>query len=381
MWLIPASQVLKSLGLKGVAYMVVGLLLLQSTMNYFHWGVGFSHCLSFIMGYLVVASFFRMHEKQVALKRILSGDKDIHEAGVRLHHAVDNDEERALLLSLIREQRADEQYGNTISEIRYCANELNQSSESLATNINHQSSATVSIAAAVTQISHSIDEISHCIDDAYQSAQTSKTKATLGSEKVSAVVDNMREVVSYIETSYQLLASLDERTKQVTTISSVIRNIAEQTNLLALNAAIEAARAGEHGRGFSVVAEEVRALANRSQASAKEITSNIDEVETQMIAVRNSMNAVLKRAEHTVTDAQEGDAVLKNILINTESVSDMLSAIAVASQQQGQASREISERVEEVAVAADTNNHTAKQSSSIAAHLYQLCSREGMLKC
>ena len=379
MWWVPAYQIVKSLSVKGITYTLVGLLLLQSLAVQFAWGAVWCHFLNVIAGYLMVASLLFMRDKQTLMRQVLAGEADIEEASI--HHAVSRDEERALLLSLSRERRVDENYSNTLSEIQHCADELNQSSESLATHINQQSSATVTIAAAVTQISHSIDEVSQRIDGTYQSAQESKTQAALGSQKVTAVVENMRDVVSYIETTYQLLTSLDERTKQVTAISSVIRSIAEQTNLLALNAAIEAARAGEHGRGFSVVAEEVRALASRSQESAKEITHNIDEVEAQMIAVRDSMNAVVKRAEHTVVEAQEAGAVLEHISMNTESVSDMVSAIAVASQQQSQASREISERIEEVAVVADTNSRTAQQSSSIATHLYQLCSREEVLEC
>lgn len=279
----------------------------------------------------------------------------------------------ALLHCLNRHDREIQTHGNTLSEIRYSANELTQSSEVLANNIRQQSQATNSIAAAVTEISHSIDDVSSRIDSAYHSAQESNASGAQGSEEIVAVLGDMQEVVLHIENTYRLLASLDERTSKVVVISTIIREIAEQTNLLALNAAIEAARAGEHGRGFSVVAEEVRALANRSHDSAKEITKNIGEVQTQMSAVKQSMVAVKSRAENTVMRAKEAESVFNDIADNTRSVSEMVSAVAVASQQQSQAAREISKRIEEVAQVAGDNAHTATQSSNIAAHLYKLC--------
>ena len=156
----------------------------------------------------------------------------------------------------------------------------------------------------------------------------------------------------------------------------MIRDIAEQTNLLALNAAIEAARAGEHGRGFAVVAEEVRALANRSDASAKDISETLEEMHSQMNAVKNSLDQVMRCTELTVNEADSAQQVLSTIAKHTQQVSTMVSAVLDATAQQSNAARDISERVEEVAITADENCRMAEQSSCIAGHLYNLCQEE-----
>lgn len=192
-----------------------------------------------------------------------------------------------LLLRLVREDtRTLQNHRDINSEINHSALEINSTSTALADNIKQQSGATDSIAAAVTQISQGVEEIATQMQHVYE---VSTNVHTIGKESgtiVKVARKNTEDVAAFAETTYDLLSSLEQRTTHVASISSVIRDMAAQTNLLALNAAIEAARAGEHGRGFAVVAEEVRALAIRSDDSAKEIASNIDEVQNQMNAVR-----------------------------------------------------------------------------------------------
>jgi methyl-accepting chemotaxis protein len=158
----------------------------------------------------------------------------------------------------------------------------------------------------------------------------------------------------------------------VTAMSQIISDIAGQTNLLALNAAIEAARAGEHGRGFAVVADEVRALAVRSQGSASEIATNIARVQESMQQVLVSMKNVVEKTDKSLQGVFSADESLKSILTTTDDVFGLIDEIAVAAGQQSIAAREISKHIETVADLANQNSYRAGQAAEIADHLHRL---------
>jgi len=160
--------------------------------------------------------------------------------------------------------------------------------------------------------------------------------------------------------------------KAVSSLSEDIVGIADQTNLLALNAAIEAARAGEYGRGFSVVADEVRALAARSQKSATDISENIKKVNAYMDGVEESMGLVLNQVAKCLTEASGTVENLKDISAGSISVVDQIQSIAVASEQQAVAAKEISNHIELVAASAQENSDMAKQTSEVAGYLVSL---------
>ncbi len=331
-----------------------------------------------LVGYLSLASLLSVDKDVRVLQKLLSETETIeHQQIVDQFSGGLVKLDWALLASESRYRRGMQQHDNTISEIGHSSSELSSTAEQLAANVLQQSQATASIASAVTEISHSIEDISTRIESAYQTATASYRQGEAGAKAIADVRSKMDDVASFIEKTYRLLANLDERTSKVSTISSVIRDISDQTNLLALNAAIEAARAGEHGRGFAVVAEEVRALANRSHASAQEITVNIEAVQSNMLAVKGSMNKVVSRSEQTVAIAQDAEAVLADITQNTLSVSELMSSISTATQQQSAAAREISANIEEVAQVAEENSYMASQSSCISHHLYELCYADG----
>ena len=305
----------------------------------------------------VLINFEQMDQEQL----ISASEKLATARGLELFHLASN------------ERRTLDGFRGTVSEIGYSAGELSSASSSLAANTSQQSQATNSIAAAVTEISHSIEEVSDRMRQTYESANASYHQGEQGLEAIDGVRKHMEEASTSVNETHELLENLEEKTTMVASISGVIRDIAAQTNLLALNAAIEAARAGEHGRGFAVVAEEVRALATRSHNSAEEISQTVDGMQTQMEAVRTGMQEVMERTRMTLDGADGAQEVLQNIAHHTQSVSDMVSAITEASAQQNEAARDISQRVEEMAIAAGESSQVAEQSSSIAAHLYKLC--------
>ncbi len=268
-------------------------------------------------------------------------------------------------------------FHQVVTEIGYSAKELSETSDTLAANTSLQSQATASIAAAVTEISHSIEEVSMRMQETQQSALQSYHAGEKGRERISEVREHMREVGDCVDGAYEQLGMLDEKTTTVSSVSSMIRAIAEQTNLLALNAAIEAARAGDQGRGFAVVADEVRALASRSYDSSQEISQILDQMQTQMAALKSSMDGVLSATRLTLVDAEEAEGVLMEIAEHTQTVSSMVQMITDAAGQQSDAARDMSSQVEEVALGATENSTVAERSSAIASHLYGLCQRQG----
>jgi methyl-accepting chemotaxis protein len=201
-----------------------------------------------------------------------------------------------------------------------------------------------------------------------------------GGAAIAEARSNTEQVAMLGDTTYQLLAQLEKNTQNVALITTVISDMAKQTNLLALNASIEAARAGEHGRGFAVVAEEVRALANRSHDAATEITHNIQQVQTQMSGVHQSMNDMVTCTQSSVGKAQEGEKILLTIVSNAQSVSDLIYEISTATEQQTAAVREISANIESVYQVAEENRQISLQSASISNHLRQLCRQNGAVQ-
>jgi methyl-accepting chemotaxis protein len=199
------------------------------------------------------------------------------------------------------------------------------------------------LATAMTQMSSTALEVAGYAQQAASSAKEADEAASDGADVVSQTSDSILQLSAHIENAVDEVKLLEESTGNIETILSVISGIAEQTNLLALNAAIEAARAGEQGRGFAVVADEVRNLAQRTQQSTAEIKNMIDILQQSSVSVANVMSKSQLEAAQSVEKAQLANDAIGTIRQSISRITEMNLQIAAAAEEQSLVAEEVNQ--------------------------------------
>jgi len=238
---------------------------------------------------------------------------------------------------------------NKAESVKHAAGEIQLVMKEISTASTHSSEATSSTAAAIEQMVVSVGMIAESARETERNSAQATELAKQGESQVGAAAGEIQQISSRIGTATTQIEGLAERTKQIGGVANVIKDIADQTNLLALNAAIEAARAGEQGRGFAVVADEVRKLAERTSLATKEIAQTIQAVQsdTQMVVV--SMQAVVPQVTRGTNMAEEAAHSLRNINNGTEATLEKIRDIVHATAEQTSASNSIASNVEQIA--------------------------------
>jgi methyl-accepting chemotaxis protein len=236
--------------------------------------------------------------------------------------------------------------------------------------IQQQNLETEQAATAVNQMTVAVEEVARNAVSASRSTQDSEQSAELGQERVRATISSIKHLSMTVSQTGTDIEGLATQTRDISKVLEVIRGIAEQTNLLALNAAIEAARAGEQGRGFAVVADEVRALAHRTQSSTLEIEQMIKAVQLSASKAVVSMKQSNGEAQQTLTAAHDAGVAIAAIATAVSDISQMNLLIASASEQQAQVARSVDQNLVSIkdlaAQSATGANQTAEASSELS---------------
>lgn len=323
---------------------------------------------------IIVAAIFLTRSIVVPLRQVVNTAQVI--AGGDLTQRIDvngRDEMTELSRAMLQMQT---ELRNTITHITQSSSELASASEELSavaedstSHLMRQNDEVQQAASAVTEMSAAIDEVARNAGATAEASNESARFAHEGRDRVRETVDSLRGMTTGFTHTSATIEGLADQSRDIGKVLDVIRAIADQTNLLALNAAIEAARAGEAGRGFAVVADEVRALAHRTQESTAEIEQMIDKVQSGTEAAVVSMRESVEQANKTLDIAEIAGGSLDAIYERAGQISERNLVIASAAEEQAAVAREVDRNIVNIS---DLSTQTAAGSKQSAGASHEL---------
>jgi len=254
-------------------------------------------------------------------------------------------------------------------ELASAASEIATSSEQMSRGANDQTEQVNQVSTAIEEMTATILQSSKNSNEATDASKNASDQATDGGQIVAETIQGMQKITQTVRESAESISKLAQSADQIGEIIGVIDEIADQTNLLALNAAIEAARAGEQGRGFAVVADEVRKLAERTGKATGEITEMIKGIQKQTDEAVHSMEAGIQEVDRGRELTDKAGNSLNEIVSMTQSVMNMIQQIATASEEQSTAAEQISKNVEHITSVTRETAKGAEQSATAAEEL------------
>jgi methyl-accepting chemotaxis protein len=296
------------------------------------------------------ASTCRIAEGDLTVEIVRSGSDEVGQMLEALHR----------MQQRLREVIGD--IANNAGLVHESANSLSTSADQISQSVHSQSEAVSSTAAAVEEMTVSISQVSDNANSARNVAEQTAKIATDGKHLVDGAAAEINKISDSVGTTGRSITELQASSQQISQIANVIKEIAEQTNLLALNAAIEAARAGEQGRGFAVVADEVRKLAERTGRSTHEIKQMIDTIQVQTNEAVTQMDNASHQVETGVTMIRDLQKPLEVLAESSAAAVASLIDLSNAAHEQSDASTQIAQNVERIAQAGEENSAVAANS-------------------
>ncbi|WP_319239437.1 methyl-accepting chemotaxis protein [uncultured Propionivibrio sp.] len=329
-----------------------------------------------LLGLILIASFTLLSRSigqsighiHVLIGRIES-DLDFTARGT----VVNRDEIGEMILAL---NRLVDKLQGSLRSIAVCAQsvaeastQMSATSSQVASSAQEQSDAAAGMAATVEELAVSINHITDRAQEANRISCDSGNLATTGEEIIGNTVGDINEIAQSVNGAAGSIEVLEQQSNQISRVVAVIKEVADQTNLLALNAAIEAARAGEQGRGFAVVADEVRKLAERTASSTQEISTTIDTMRTSAGESVVGMQAAVARVGKGVERAEAASESIRKIGDSSRSAVSVVDEISSAMREQGTATNTIAVQVERIAQMSEESSAAAEESAQAARNL------------
>jgi len=280
----------------------------------------------------------------------------------------------AVAANILRDFLADtfSRLKSSTSELDVASHELKSIATLMAQGTHEQFERTDQVATAMTEMSATAQEVARHAAQAAQAADDADRHAQEGDKVMQSTMKTISLMRNEIGNTANVIQRLETDSVRIGKVLEVIRGIAEQTNLLALNAAIEAARAGEAGRGFAVVADEVRTLAQRTAVSTAEINQIIDSVQTGASDAVLAIQGGQARSEESVEQVNNASNTLQRITSAVEAIRDMNRQIATAAEEQTSVAEDISRNLTEITAIASTNQDNVKRTQSASNDLHGL---------
>jgi methyl-accepting chemotaxis protein len=257
-------------------------------------------------------------------------------------------------------------------QVSSSAKQLLHASEEVADRARQQSDAASSMAAAVEEMAVSIDQVKENAEEAHGISQEAGILSQDGAKVIHGAATEMRKISEAVQSSSEIIEDLGSQSDQITSIVNTIKEIADQTNLLALNAAIEAARAGEQGRGFAVVADEVRKLAERTSMSTTEIAGMVSKIQNGTRSAVTSMQSGVSQVSNGVELANQAGDSINRIRDGAERVTQVVNSISDSIREQSAAGNQIAQKLETIAQMSEESAIAVTHTADAARHLQTL---------
>ena len=334
-------------------------------------GVGLLVCLILVVGFPILVT--RPLENLLhRIEQIADGDGDLR---VRLD-VLSRDELGKLSVAF---NRFLDKLQPLIKEVGRVTGEVADSAQTLAGMaaandrlISSEHAAVDQVSTAATEMSAAVNEVARNAQNAADAARSAEVQSREGAQVVGATITAMRQLAQEVESASGTIQTLEQETANIGAVLAVIKGIAEQTNLLALNAAIEAARAGEQGRGFAVVADEVRALAARTQDSTKDIQNMIERLQVGVQNAVKAMDSGSVKARDSVDRAAGVDQILSESSSSVGRINDMAAQIATACEEQSSVTEEIARNISDIRDLSNEAAATSEKSTQASQRLSEL---------